>query len=505
MANHITRRPACSFSARLTAMALAASAGAIASAQLQPQIGPQIRVDTGGTFAANETSAVAGPFQPLDVVMGWNDWRPSGASEVIRCAFAWTTDGGVTWTDDLIRPPVPNQSTVEGDPMTAVDPRTGYSFVGGISFSAGGNSGIYVARKAPGAASFEPAVMARTTGGTDKPWMAAGQRPNMPGTTRLYVGYNEGLIWSDDLGLTWTNPVDILPEFGLGLLPRIGPNGALYISYWDADFGVKLARSFDGGASFDIVTIATRMDTWGTGPCPTVPGTFRVALISALAVDANSGRLYSVHIDTTSMAGAESNVDMYLATSDDQGATWSDPEIIRPMGEGGPADATPGDQFFPWVEVDDDGRVHLIYFDTSEAPGSDNDGDATLDARYAYSVNGGATWIEHRLSPASFAADDDGLDRFNQFIGDYLGIAVAGRTSWPSYVDMAAGDPDVFTHVMQLPRPNDINGDGAIDFADLASLLAAWGPCPAFPCAQDVNGDGIIGFADLLAVLSSYD
>jgi len=49
----------------------------------------------------------------------------------------------------------------------------------------------------------------------------------------------------------------------------------------------------------------------------------------------------------------------------------------------------------------------------------------------------------------------------------------------------------------------DVDGDGAVGFTDLVTLLAGWGPCPP-PCAADLNGDGNVGFTDLLTMLSLW-
>jgi len=52
----------------------------------------------------------------------------------------------------------------------------------------------------------------------------------------------------------------------------------------------------------------------------------------------------------------------------------------------------------------------------------------------------------------------------------------------------------------------DFNGDGDVDFADLLTLLGAWGPCPPPPaaCAPDIDGDGVVGFTDLLILLANW-
>ncbi len=51
--------------------------------------------------------------------------------------------------------------------------------------------------------------------------------------------------------------------------------------------------------------------------------------------------------------------------------------------------------------------------------------------------------------------------------------------------------------------PGDINEDGAVDAADLAALLAAWGAC-APDCPEDLNNDGVVDAADLAVLLAAW-
>lgn len=477
-------------------VSIALTAASPLAAQLQPTISPQVRVDPGsGIFAANETSGISNPLNSDVTVVGWNDWRlsPTISSEVINAGFALTLDGGSTWSDFLVRPPLANQSGVEGDPFTAGDPRTGALWAGAISFTAGSNSGIYVARLDPGESSFEPSVMARTTSGTDKPWMAAGPRPGLPNTTRCYITYNEGVIYSDNLGDSWTFPQSL--GFGIGFLPRVGPNGELYVGYWDLGNQLRVARSLDGGSSFTDHLIAVRMDTWSTQDGSRFPGTFRVPAFTSMAVDPVSGTLYAVYTDTTSFAGGNWETDLYFTSSTDLGTSWAPPVAVI---------NAPGDQFFAWIECDEDGRLHLVYADGRNIPANDGATNGWFDVYYAFSVNGGANWVEHRLTPTTFNSNNDGLDRSSQFLGDYFGIGVSGDVVTPVYIDTSAGNPDTFTHRIELPEPGDIDGDGSVNFNDLVDLLAAWGPCPSVPCAADVNGDGVIDFNDIVFVLASW-
>lgn len=54
------------------------------------------------------------------------------------------------------------------------------------------------------------------------------------------------------------------------------------------------------------------------------------------------------------------------------------------------------------------------------------------------------------------------------------------------------------------PCPADLNGDRAVDGADLGILLGAWGPCAGSPCAADLNSDGAVDGADLGSLLGAW-
>ncbi len=475
---------------RLAALSLLLAAGVACA---QPSISGQIRVDPNASLsrAANETTASASELLPNRIVAGWNDWRlsPTISSEVINGGASLSFDGGATWNDFLIRPPVANQSGVEGDPMTAYDDRTGTLWYGAISFAS--NGGIYVARLDPTSTTFNASKMARVSSGADKCWMAAGIIPGNPNSTRLYITYNEGCIRSDNMGDTWTAPVSL--GSGIGFLPRVASDGTLYVAYWDFGTGMLLKRSTNGGTSFTQKTIATRLDTWGTQDGSRFPGNFRAPPMCYIAVDPNNGTLYAVYFDRTALTGGRHNIDLYFTKSTNMGDTWSTPtHNIH-------GDAFNQDQFFPWIEVDKTGRIHVTWWDGRATDQNDSTAatNAFFDNYYAYSEDGGNTWHESRLTPSPWNANDDGLNRSQQFVGDYNAMAQAGKRSTPIYIDTRNGDPDVYTNRI-LFCTADINHDGFLngdDYDAFANAFESGGTLADYNHDGFVNGDDYDTFA----------
>jgi hypothetical protein len=485
MGRSIMMRPRSTFTCTTTAL-LAACGGAVA----QPDIGAQIKITLSpGTANGNETTAAAivRGDGVHEIVAGWNDYRTNG---LILTGVAVSSDGGATWTAMNVRPPAPSQSSVEGDPMTAYDQRTGTLWVGGISFFAA-QGGCFLAKKIPGVNQFETAVVAKKTSSADKGWAAAGPAPGNPDSTMLYIAYNEGILRSADMGATWAGPTPL--GTGIGYLPRVGPDGVLHILSWNLNSccqdGIWYQRSFDGGVTVEPVKkIATRMDLWDAFNPTVFPGSFRVPQLNYLAIDPDGKTLYVVYFDTTAKIGINSNVDLYFMKSTDGGNSWSIPKVIN--GDSDPA----GDQFFPWLEVDSEGRIHMLFYDTRGIAQNDNAANMTFNAYYSYSDDGGETWSEFQLNPVPFSS----AVGQSFFIGDYLGMAMAGDRVYPTYLDTHLGKQDIFAHVItreSVPCAADCNGDG---LANVFDFLCFQGLVTGSDPRADCNGDGSINIFDWL-------
>ncbi|HMN96249.1 MAG TPA: hypothetical protein PKC43_08050 [Phycisphaerales bacterium] len=75
---------------------------------------------------------------------------------------------------------------------------------------------------------------------------------------------------------------------------------------------------------------------------------------------------------------------------------------------------------------------------------------------------------------------------------DVIPLDVVGFRPPPSGSGSAFGDPD-------------IDGDGFVNGADVAIVLANWGPCKsACECVADLDGNGIVDGADLALVLAAW-
>ena len=408
---------------------------------------PPLRVDTGGTAQAAETHlsrSAAG-----EIVLAWNDMREPGMDEAWSLGVALSQDDGATWTDSLLRPPGNVLADFEGDPMTAYDPRTGNLWVGGISFFPARS--VFVARKRPGAADLDPVVVLLEDQVFDKGFLAAGPVPGNPNSTRLYAAYNLGLQTSDDLGSSWT-PLLPMPS-GVSQHPRIGPGGELYMTYWDFADGIWLIRSFDGGETLeDPIRVATRLDVWDAQDGSRFPGRFRVAPIAYLAVSPVDGSLAVVYFDTTSVDSGEANVDLYLTRSMDQGSTWSTPTVVN--GDSDP----PADQFFPWLEIDGEGRFHLAYLDTRHVAQVDDQPNGFFDVMYSTSVDGGMTWSETRLTSTSFSSSSATWPGFEQFLGDFISLVPTPDGALVAYPATFDGDLDIY--VQRVRHGGEIFADG---------------------------------------------
>jgi hypothetical protein len=163
----------------------------------------------------------------------------------------------------------------------------------------------------------------------------------LSGTQEYAIFYRS---WTPEEG--WSAPIDVLlPQF-LGLAPSLravildGQN-MLHMVYVSGD--VQAGQVFYTNASLPD---AGRAQAWAS-PIAIDNDTVRDGR-AAVAVDGR-GRLVLVY------GGKRFGAGLYAVVSEDSGATWSDPSVLaRPAQDGQAPGAV-------WLEVDGQGRVHVVW------------------------------------------------------------------------------------------------------------------------------------------------
>lgn len=242
---------------------------------------------------------------------------------------------------------------------------------------------------------------------------------------------------SADHGLTWSAPKRISKKAGdcvdsdntvEGAIPTVGPNGELFVM-WSAKNGLNFQKSLDGGETWfeQEKNIEKLVGGWDLN----VPGIMRCngfpVLICDTSSGANRGRLY---LNWSDQRSGETNTDVWLSYSDNQGETWSQPMKVN-------QDDSKHHQFFSWMALDQqNGNIYVVYFDRR------NYNDLRTDVYLSVSTDGGKTFQDHRISESPFIPDD------KTFFGDYNGISVAGGTVRPIWPRMDAKKISLWTAII---------------------------------------------------------
>ena len=400
------------------------------------------------------------------VLLAWMEGRPGadGFTET-RLVSALTRDGARSVATQYVAGPAGMK--IPFDPVLAVDRAAGRVHRGAMSLPG------RIAWTETGAIAspdvLAPPVLALTTRPqVDKGWLAAGPGPGGSGRA-LYFAHNAGVQRSDDGGASWSAPVEVP---GGMALPQtlVLPDGTFAMAYYHAGSrSVRYLRSRDGARSFEAPVDVHRAAAEPLALGGSVPGEFRTAPFGSLARDPRDGTLYIAVADVTATAGIENDVDVLLFRSVDGGRTWSAPRIV-------PGDAPPrSDQFLPALAVDDRGRLHLGFLDTRRTTAGDVAPSARIDAWYAVSEDGGASFRAQRLEAEPVDSAKTNWSPLSatariQFIGDYIGLDVSAHAAYvafPSTIDGAVA--------MTLARIDfdDAAGVGA-PVADPRGLAGAW-------------------------------
>lgn len=287
----------------------------------------------------------------------------------------------------------------------------------------------------------------------DKEMLAVDNNPSSPYYGRLYAvwtNHADGHIYaarSGDGGQIWSPPVDVSGHNLVhGAWPAVDPvTGDVYVAWthWDAypdgPIDVEIARSTDGGATWNPLTnpMSDRVnprDATATANCgrPALNGNIRYYPYPQIAVDQNSNLhvVYSYDPDSYNTGDV---VNIYYRRSTDGGATWGNEIRVN--------DHYAADQFSPALAVAETGEIAVFWYDRR----LDATNNLLYDRYMAISRNGGLSFeANKRISDESSPVVAAGPGMAPCYHGDYDGATAGGGVFYTVWGDDRRGDADVW-------------------------------------------------------------
>ncbi len=390
---------------------------------------------------------------------------------------AYSTDSGKQW--QLATGVESMRYKVSGDVSVVFDTRgraiicyMAFDKLGTYSYWAhnASRSGLYVRRSLDGGKTWEandiPIIAHDSTEQNlpfeDKPYIVADTTQSKY-AGNLYVGWTRWTLddseilfsRSTDGGATWSKPIEIdkhrgLPRDDNGALEGfdgvVAPDGTLYV-VWNDGNDMMLAISHDGGQSFDNPRKIVE----------TAPIMFKVQDVArangfpqiALAPKAGKhGRLYVTWSDYRN-----GDVDVFCATSDDDGRSWS--PAVRVNDD---AKHDGADQYFQWLAVDPTtSDAYVLFYDRRNSKNNEQQ-TVTL----ARSTDGGRSFKNYAWTMEPFRA-------YEAFMGDYTGLAALNNRVygvWTEKPPLTATDPAARAAEARRPR-NTLVKVGVADFSNV--------------------------------------
>lgn len=384
-------------------------------------------------YAQVEPSIAINPNNPKQVIAG-----------TVMNEYYYSKNGGKSWKSM-------NMSSaygVNGDPCVIFDKNSDIYYFHLASVPGGQHLDRIVCQKSTKLkGNFNEGTFPAPNGKVqDKEWVAVDYKTNaMYMTWTQFDKYNNAdtsfhsnIVFSKSLdgAKTWSEPIEINSVYGdcldddntvEGATPAVGPNGEVYVA-WTGPNGIVFNRSLDKGKTWlkDEVKIADHPEGWTIK----VPGIYRCNGLPILKCDIsdgpNRGKLY---LNWADQSNGTDDTDVWIATSDDGGITWTEPIRVN-------QDKTKTHQFFTWMDIDQcNGDVYFVYYDRSNYETSSIKTDVVV----SLTSDGGKTFKAKVVSESPFEPND------KLFFGDYNNISVVDGMVRPIWTRMHESRISVWT------------------------------------------------------------
>ncbi len=471
-----------------------------------PRVGPNVRANAAqvlpgaGLLGRSETT-IAGTDDGENLVAGFNDAQGfCGPPFGVACTpqsppglsgYAFSTDGGLTWTDGGGPSLLGTSILTRGDPWLDRD-GAGTFFYANLSVNSvsGADLGVSVHRghfagsaftwdnvtafNAPNAPRdfYDKEAIAVAKDASRRAYVSLTNFKEICGVPVFGNGQIE--VWrTANGGDTWQGPVIAGPEAADSVAacgasghlqqssaPAVGPSGEVYVVWqfgptlnpdgsFSTDAAIDFARSLNGGLSFstpatvaginslrqdppvgynrDRINDHPRIAVATTGPDK---GRVYVTYYSAVAPTTNAATFPcpAPNVGLTCRGQRLTSSQVFLKFSDDQGATWSSAIPLAPT-----PPATGVKRFWPVVNVEPGGNVDVVYYESSETVTGGPDCNV--------SVAGAPAVVRRRRGPA------------HSLVNTFWVRSTDGGASFAAPINMSSATSDWCTAVSNV-RPN---------------------------------------------------
>jgi hypothetical protein len=391
-----------------------------------PSFGENYRANTDTqtpNLAQQEPSISINPLDPLNVVAAAKDER--GGTNTKQIWIYTSTDGGVTWMNQLFphRTPLPAFSS---DPVVNFSD-DGICYVTSLPYGSG-SVGIQVATSTDGGVTFSTGTQVTTNSSSDKEWTWIDNFPSSPFYHRMYVAwmnFSPGftVTYSSDRGQTWVQ-TSVAQSANQFPQPVVLPNGDVIVTYRATNGAASFIRSTNGGVNFSTAQAISSITTPQCPPDNSGCSIWRMSPIPANSVNRNNGAMVLLWAD-----GRNGTASTYASRSTDNGATWSAAAAVAPSGIGGTY------QVEPWVEADEQGIFHAIWYDNRENPNT-----SVFHIYYSQSTDDGATWSNAvRISTATSDLRIGIPTSYSRAAGDYINVTAHSGNVYATWTDTRSG------------------------------------------------------------------
>lgn len=414
--------------------------------------------DPGLDFVQNEISMDIESLSG-NIVMAYNDNPyPNGPG----IGVSYSNDNGLSWSSQQLSLPVSSITSMTlvdaFDPSITSD-ASGNTFVAQIStdfnWGTGPVNGLYVHKSTDGGVNWSAPIPideeAAPTSSNDPNYrfndrcqIIADKNPNSPYFNNIYIAWIKDRGWnqpnpdsdiymsvSTDGGSTFSNANQINHTLNsMGNMPThtATSNGDLYVLWMQYNvisggIGVMLLdKSTDGGVTFgNDITV----DSILLPPLQLNGGVEARAKGAAIirSHPSNPNELYVVYAADPDTLGND-EADIFFIKSTDGGSNWSAPPLRLND------DTTKNDQILPWMEVNNNGVINVVWYDRRNGLF-----DLSWDVYTTTSIDGGSTFaINNQINVNSFITPQTSS---GPWFGEYLAMVSADTMAYVAFTSTA--------------------------------------------------------------------